>query len=93
MLFYGKENEVKIREIESKNEKKKKIKTIYNKLRTNLLGRRVLVERIYQIFTMLLRIEMFEEWFESLDIHFEGLPSVRIFNLHGFVWINYLNDE
>ena len=58
-----------------------------------LLGRRGLVERIYQIFTVLLRIEMLKEWFEALAIHFEGFSSVRIFDLHGSVGINYLNDE
>ena len=42
---------------------------------------------------MLLKIEMLEEWLEALTIDFEGLSSIRIFNLHGSVWINYLNDE
>ena len=36
---------------------------------------------------------MLKEWFEALAIHLEGFSSVRIFNLHGSVWINYLNDE
>ena len=54
---------------------------------------RVLVERIYQIVTMLLRVEMLKEWFEALAIHFEGFASVQIFNLHGSVWKNHLNNE
>ena len=36
---------------------------------------------------------MLKEWFEALAIHFEGFSSVRIFDLHGSVGINYLNDE
>ena len=42
---------------------------------------------------MLVRREMLKEWFEALAIHLEGVPIVRIFNFHGFVWINHLNDE
>ena len=42
---------------------------------------------------MLVRREMLKEWFEALAIHLEGVPSVRIFNLHGSLWINHLNDE
>ena len=52
-----------------------------------------MVERIYQIFTVLLRIEMLKEWFEALAIHFEGFSNVRIFDLHSTVGTNYLNDE
>ena len=55
--------------------------------------RRVVVERVYQILSMLLSREMLKEWFEALAIHLEGFSSVRIFNFHGSVWIDYLNDE
>ena len=42
---------------------------------------------------MLVRREMLKEWFEALAIHLEGVSIGRIFNLHGPVWINHLNDE
>ena len=42
---------------------------------------------------MLVRREMFKERFEALAIHLEGVSIVRIFNLHGSVWVNHLNDE
>ena len=72
---------------------KNKSKTIYNNLRMRLLGRRVLVERVYQIHSVLVRREILKEWFEALAIHLEGVPIVRIFNFHGSVWIDHLNDE
>ena len=84
-------NEGKIMKTKSKN--KNKSKTIYNDLRVMLLGRRVLVERVYQIFTVLLRIEMFKERFEALAIHLEGVSIVRIFNFHRPIWIDHLNNE
>ena len=84
-------NEVK--RIKTKNKNKNKSKTIYNNLRVMLLGRRVLVERVYQIFTVLLRIKMFKERFEALAIHLEGVSIVWIFNFHGSVWIDHLNNE
>ena len=83
--------EVQTIKIESRN--KIKSKTIYNNLRMRLLGRRVLVERVYQIHSMLMRREMLKEWFEALAIHLEGIPIVWIFNFHCPVWINHLNDE
>ena len=36
---------------------------------------------------------MFKEWFEAFAIHLEGFSRFRIFNLHGSVWINHLNNE
>ena len=52
-----------------------------------------MVQRIYQVLTILLKIEMIEEWLQALTIDFKRLSSIRIFNLHGSVWINYLNNE
>ena len=52
-----------------------------------------MVERVYQIHSMLVRREMLKERFEALAIYFEGIPIVRIFNFHDSVWINHLNDE
>ena len=42
---------------------------------------------------MLVRREMFKERFEALAIQLEGVSIVWIFNLHGSVWVNHLNDE
>ena len=84
-------NEIKVRKTKSEN--KNKSKTIYNNLRKMLLGRRVLVERVYQIFIVLLRIKMVKERFEALAIHFEGVSIVWIFNFNGSVWIDHLNNE
>ena len=53
----------------------------------------MLVERVYQIFTVFLRVKMFKERFEALAIHLEGVSIVWILNFHGSVWINLLNDE
>ena len=82
-----------VKRIKTKSKNKNKSKTIYNNLRVMLLRRRGLVERVYQIFTVLLRIKMFKEWFEALAIHLEGVSIVWIFNFHGSVWIDHLNNE
>ena len=79
--------------IKTKSKIKNKSKTMYNSLRVMLLGRRVLVEWVYQIFTVLLRIKMFKEWFEALAIHLEGVSIVWIFNFHCSIWIDHLNNE
>ena len=52
-----------------------------------------MVERVYQIHSVLMRREMLKEWFEALAVHLERVAIVRIFNFHGSVWINHLNDE
>ena len=51
------------------------------------------MEWVYQIHSVLVRREMLKEWLEALAVHLEGVPIVRIFNFHGSVWINHLNDE